>query len=308
MIRMILRTGRTLGLALLMLFLTVLTVSGQGSDSQKAGKSKKADKEICITFDELPASRGFGEVDVNAVTYLILEALKKHEVKAAGFVVGSSVEGTYDILGQWLNAGHTLGNMTYSNQDLHGLGIEQFINDIKMGAEAIEPMLSGFGQKERYFRYPFLHYGATVDVRKQVELYLGHGDVQITHATVVPEDYVYNFSLEKLGKVPDTIKFNALLNEYLNHVLDEVERCEQVAREIGGRAVRHILLLRANRLNAVFLDELLTALEDMDYKFVSLDRAQSDKVYKKAQAYYGTRGLGFLDMIQQSDVDLLPAE
>ena len=91
------------------------TAYGQGK------KGKKSSKQICVTFDELPVAISFGDVDRSAITYLILETLKKHKVKAAGFVVGNQIEDSFDILGEWLNNGHILGNMTYSNQDLHEL-------------------------------------------------------------------------------------------------------------------------------------------------------------------------------------------
>jgi peptidoglycan/xylan/chitin deacetylase (PgdA/CDA1 family) len=273
-----------------------------------AVKGKKAVKEICITFDELPASESFSEVDRTAITDKILAALKKHDVKAAGFVVGKNIGNSFDLLGRWLNGGHLLGNLTYSQQDLNEMGIEQFITDIRLGSEALEPMLSGFGQKKRYFRYPFLHYGSTVEAKRQVKLYLAEHDIVVAHATVVVEDYLYNLSFEKLGKEPDTNDYQALRYEYIRHVLDEVERCEALATEMLHRPCRQILRLRANRLNAEFLDALLTALEDMGYTFVSLDYALKDKLYSAEEAYYGLRGVGYLDMLRLSDPDLLPAE
>ena len=269
-------------------------------------KGKK--KEICITFDELPAASGFQEVDREAVTYLILETLKRHKVKAAGFVVGERIEGSFDILGEWLNRGHTLGNMTYTNQDYHQIGIDQFLSDIKSGHKGMETMLSGFGQKRRYFRYPYLHYGNTVSKKEEVTLYLDNLKYRIAHATVVIEDYLYNLSLEKMGKIPDSAKYDKLMNEYINHVLDEIEFTETLSKELLGRSCRHILKLRANRLNAVFLDEMLTQIAQMGYKFVSLDYALKDKLYREPEAYFGARGVGYLQMIKDSDPDHLPAK
>ncbi len=291
----------------ILIFILFVTAPAQDKKSS-ASAGKLSTREMCITFDELPAAKSFGGVDRDAVTYLLLEALKSHKVKATGFVVGENVEAGYDILGRWLNDGHQLGSMTYSNQDLHELGIEQFIQEIKMGAEAIEPVLAGFGQKKRYFRYPFLHYGNTVEAKKQVFLYLEDRRYIVAHATIVPEDYLYNLSLEKLGKMPDSAAYESLMNEYINHVLDEIERVEQLCREFIGQPVRQILLLRANRLNAIYLDELLTAIENLGYKFITLDRALQDEVYSHTEAYYGARGLGYIDMLYQSDPDLLPAE
>ncbi|MEW6413322.1 MAG: polysaccharide deacetylase family protein [Candidatus Zixiibacteriota bacterium] len=283
---------------------TLLTVE----DGLCQTKSKKSNKQICITFDELPASESFGETDRSAITYLLLETLKKHNVKAAGFVVGDQIEGSFDILGEWLNNGHIIGNMTYSNQDLHELGIEQFIKDIVAGNDALETMLKGFGQKGRYFRYPFLHYGSTVEAKDEVRLYLDENDYTVVHASVVIEDYLYNLSFEKMGTIPDSAEYDNLLNEYVNHVLDEIERMERLSKQILGRPCRHILRLKANRLNAVFLDEMLTAIEDMGYGFIPLDQALDDELYSAPEAYFGLRGVSYLQMIMESDSDYLPAE
>jgi peptidoglycan/xylan/chitin deacetylase (PgdA/CDA1 family) len=198
--------------------------------------------------------------------------------------------------------------LTYSEQDLNETGIEQFIKDIERGSEVLEPMLSGFGQKRRYFRYPFLHYGSSAETKRQVKLYLDDRDIVIAHATVIVEDYLYNLSFEKLGEEPDSAKYASLRYEYISHVLEQVERCEALATEMLNRRCRHILLLRANRLNAEFLDDLLTALRDMGYKFVSLDDALKDELYSSEEAYLGLRGVGYLDMLRLSNPDLLPAE
>lgn len=278
------------------------------AQSAKKQKGKKAKREICITFDELPASKGFGEIDREAVNYLILQALKKHKVKATGFVIGEWVEDSYDILGQWLNEGHSLGNLTFSNQDFNGIDSKNFLNDIRMGNKTLEPMLSGFGQKERYFRYPYLHYGIDVKSRRAIENFLDAGEISVAHASIVVDDYLYNLSLDKLGKIPDSAKYEALLNDYLNHVFDEIERVEHLSKTIMRRPCRQILQLRANRINAVFLEEMLTAMEEMGFTFIPLSKALSDKVYRMDHAYFDMRGIGYLDMIINSNPDLLPAE
>ncbi|MCK4632711.1 MAG: polysaccharide deacetylase family protein [candidate division Zixibacteria bacterium] len=279
-----------------------------GEKGKEVTSANKKSRRIAITFDELPAARGFGDIDRTAITYLTLQALNKHKVQATGFVVGEYIGDAYDILGQWLNDGHILGNLTYSYQDYNQLDAENFISDISAGQDALETMLAGFGQKKRYFRYPFLHYGTTVESKREVENYLEARELTAVPATVIVEDYVYNLSLEKMGKVPDSTKFFDLMNDYLNHVLDEVERSERLSQEILNRPCRHILLLRANRLNAVFLDEMLTALEEMGFEFITLPNALKDKLYLEPEAYFGLKGISYLDMIRLSDPDLLPAK
>jgi peptidoglycan/xylan/chitin deacetylase (PgdA/CDA1 family) len=288
----------------------IVTAGGEvwAIDGPDTTLSKRPDRLICISFDELPASQTFTEIDRRMVCDVILEALKEHDVKAIGFVVGDYVKGDFDILGQWLNAGHLLGNMTGANSDLHEVGFENFIDDIITGHQMLEPMLSGFGQRERYFRYPFLHYGQNLETKRQVTGFLASQGVISIPATVVVEDYLYNLSLEKLGEEVDSASYYAIMEEYLNHVMDQLEEAEALSQEVLHRPCRHILQLRANRLNSAFCDELLTALQAAGYRFVSIDEALEDEVYGAPEGYSGARGVGWLHMIRYSDPNLLPAE
>lgn len=292
----------------LLLFALAAPLLSQSVNKAEKKKKKQSKKEICLTFNELPVAKAFDEVDRTAITYLILDALKRHNVKATGFVVGNNIEDSWDILGQWLNNGHKLGSMSQTNEDFNGLSIQKGIREIRTGDQTIDQMLSGFGQKKRYFRFPYLHYGRTVESREQTSMFLEAHGIIVAHATIVPDDFLYNLTLDKLGHEPDSSDFNRLMNEYVNHVLDELERVERLTSQIIGGRGRQILSLRANRLNAVFLEDLLGALEDSGYRFISLDRALKSKLFKQPEAYYGSRGIGFADMIAESDPDLLPAE
>lgn len=279
-----------------------------GSAAEEAGA--EGNREICITFDEMPAAQGFDSAGPAEVLVPILETLKKHHVQAAGFVLGQNLEGSFDLLGEWLNDGHTLGSMTYAQSDLHEvaeISIEAYIADIVAGQQAIEPMLEGFGQEQRYFRYPYLHYGNTIAARRPVEKYLEANNITASHVTVLVDDYLYNLGLQKMGPEPNAKEYEQLMNEYINHVLDQIEDTEQLSMTVLGRSCRQILQLRANRLNAMYLDVLLREIKKLGYEFVSLDKALADEVYRKPHAYYGSRGVGFLQMLDESDPDLLPA-
>ena len=300
--------GGKLGVPWVAVILALTLSAALPLTAQKVKSKKKTSGQICITFDELPVASSFAETDPQLVTAGLLAALKNHEAPAAGFVVGGRIEGSYDLLGAWLNDGHLLGSLTNSHQDLHQLSWEPFIQDLSNGHNALEPMLSGFGQKQRFFRYPFLHYGSDVEAKREVKRYLVANDIFTAHATIVVEDYLYNLSLEKLGEDIDSTDFVGIRDEYLEHVRVQVKRAEGQAAEVLKRRCRHILLLRANRLNAEFLDGLLTLLEDEGYSFISLDRALDDELYSAPEAYFGARGVGYIEMIRNSDSDLLPAE
>ncbi len=284
-------------IGILSLALVMIVAGAAISQDDAPAKAVKATKSIAITFNELPAAEAFGDVNPEAINFLILQALKKHEVKAAGFVVGASLENQYDLIGQWLNDGHAIGSMTFNNEDLNDIGYEKFIEEVASGEAELETMLESFGQKRRYFRFPYLHYGATKEDKRQVKGYLSSSGTAVAHASVVPDDHMYNFTLGKMGKVLDSLQYVVLRDEYFNSVFDELERAEMMANDLVGHQIKQILMLQANRLNAIYLDELLTALEEAGYKFITLDAALRDEVYAQAENYYGLRGVGYLDML-----------
>jgi peptidoglycan/xylan/chitin deacetylase (PgdA/CDA1 family) len=287
----------------------VLATIAYGAGTPPSEKVRKGPaKNICLTFDELPVAVGLIPVNRQEITALILESLAAHKVSAAGFVVGAYIEDDFDLLGDWLNGGHVLGNLTKSHQDLHALGADNFIREIAACDRLLEPMLEGFGQKRRYFRYPFLHYGNTIASKRHVRDYLDTSGRIVGHATILAEDFLYNLSLEKLGENPDTLDVDRIGSDYLYHVLGQIELAEEAAEAVLRRPVSHILLLRANRLNALVLDELLIAIEERGYGFISLDEALRDELYAAPEAYYGPRVAGYIEMIKMSDPDLLPAQ
>jgi peptidoglycan-N-acetylglucosamine deacetylase len=260
------------------------------------GLLQAQNKKMAITFDELPAAQTFVPFDKAEMTSLILGALAKYQVSATGFVVGERISLDPDLIGQWLNGGHKLGNMTLSNQDFNDVGVSGFMREVRQGYDALEEILGRFGQKKRYFRFPFLHYGPTVEAKRQAREYLESGRTVIAHVTVISEDFLYNLRLEQLGTHPDTGKMSQLRVEYIVHVLEELDRQEQLALTVAGHPVAQIIQLRTNRLNAFCIDELLGEIKGRGYKFVSLDDALADPAYTITENYTGNRGVGYLDM------------
>ena len=113
------------------------------------------------------------------------------------------------------------------------------------------------------FRFPYLHYGSKDEIKIGVERFLRDYEIKIAHASIVTEDFVYNLSLEKNINTSDSSKLYDLRDEYLTHILERFGYAEMLANELFSRPVRHILQLRCNRLNAMFLDDLLSVLENI---------------------------------------------
>lgn len=283
----------TLGLGLLVFLNPTVSLFGD--------TGAKRQKEICITFDDLPAAESFRDLDKHWITDEILGALRKHEVKAVGFVVTQNIGDGFDLLGQWLNAGHRLGNMTSSNEDLNDLDPDAFISSVRRAEDELAPILKGFGQKSRYFRYPFLHYGANPRAKQKVAGYLQEKGYTVAHVSIPIDDYLFNLGMENLPQPPDSVTFYRLQSEYVDHVLGAIVDADNLSRRLTGHSCRQVLRLRANLLNAWCLDDLLSSIEAMGYRFVTLDKALGDPIYSREESYYGSRGIGYLEMIAEGE-------
>ncbi len=120
-------------------------------------------KAIALTFDDGP----------NAVNTLeLLEVLEKHKAKATFFVLGNKAEKQPDMLKKMTQAGHEIGNHSYSHADFNGKSDEFILEEIKKTNDIINQIT---GHTPKFFRPPggYLSY-AMVDLTKQEGLTIGY--------------------------------------------------------------------------------------------------------------------------------------
>jgi hypothetical protein len=78
--------------------------------------------------------------------------------------------------------------------------------------------------------------------------------------------------------------------DYVRYMLEVVTFYEGQSVAIAGRAIKHVLLVHAYALNAEWLDDLLVELEKRGYRWISLEDALEDPVYKRAVDGWTGRG------------------
>ena len=259
--------------------------------------SSDTTKEICITLDDLPVVRVPDRQARQRITLRLLTALDKYDVLATGFVVGNNIGEDEDLLASWLLSGHTLGNHTYNHPDIGEVPLPLYLKDVEKGHNAIEGLLVQADQPRRYFRPPLLHYGATAAVRDSLMAYLDGQGYILAHVTIDNDDYLYNMQYEKLSAGPDSISIPRLGQEYIEHIRKQTESAENLAQKVAGRPVRQILLLHASQLNGRFLSDLLAMLKDKGYRFVTLDSALADPIFRQPDPYLGPKGISFLERL-----------
>src|SRR5215217_2748504 len=111
----------------------------------------------------------------------ILGTLQANSIKAAAFVIGRNLESEEgkQVVTQWDNAGHVIGNHTYSHRNLNAPegDVPAYQQDI-LRAEAL---LKEFPRFRKYFRFPMLKEGDTVAKRDAMRSFLAQNSYRTGH-------------------------------------------------------------------------------------------------------------------------------
>ena len=187
-----------------------------------------SEKNLYLTFDA-----GYE----NGYTAGILDVLKKHDVKAAFFLVGNYLKTSPELVKRMVSEGYTVGNHTYSHPDMSAISTE---DDFCEELSKLEEEYKSVTGKEmlKYYRPPQGKYSeANLKMAKD----LGYRTIFWSLA------YVDWYESDQPTK-----------EEAFNKLIPRVH---------PGAIV---LLHSTSKTNAEILDELLIKWENMGYKFKSI--------------------------------------
>lgn len=130
-----------------------LQIQREKEEAERIKEKNKGKKIAYLTFDDGPSTKG---------TPMVLNVLKKYDIKATFFVVGNMVEQNPDILKRVYDEGHQIGNHTYG----HDYGYlyssaKNFMNDIYKAEKLIKDVV-GDEFDSKIIRFP----GGSFEARK----------------------------------------------------------------------------------------------------------------------------------------------
>lgn len=260
-----------------------------------------AQRAISLTFDDLPYV-GTSLAEATRGTAALLAALAAHAAPADVFVEGQRVEVAGEtearqaLLRRWRDAGHGLHNHSQSHLRYSTTDIAAYVADVARGREVVVAARAGAAPDTAamFFRAPFNDLGASTATREALAASLRrHGD-RLAPFTVDHSDWMYNAVYESAIARADTALQHRVRDAYLAHLDTAMAVAEQLADDTFGRAIPHVLLLHANRLNADHLGAMLTRLARRGYAFVPLARAVGDPAYATADGYRAHWGVSWL--------------
>lgn len=128
--------------ALVLCFSMCVPIFGASSSRIVFSKNKQETKKIALTFDDGPHPR---------YTDKILSILEKYNIKATFFVIGVNVENYPEPLKRIYEAGHEIGNHSYSHISEKSLTGDSALEEVNKCEELI---YKSIGIKPRLFRPP----------------------------------------------------------------------------------------------------------------------------------------------------------
>ena len=191
-------------------------------------KNKTREKKIWLTFDDGPEEE---------VTEFILLTLKKLEIRATFFLTGEQIKKYPELTKQIIEAGHIVGNHSFSHLDGFKTKKEKYIYDIELCQKLINEKLVelGMSKKLRIFRPP---YGRILP--KQIKLL--NEKYQLIMWDVFSWDFKKNITKEKLHK----------------NVLENVELGSIIVFHNNQKSYKNLL---------ISLESILVKLKNQGYSF-----------------------------------------
>ncbi len=278
--------GATGAIALSAFLLLVNGTPRAGSSPVGPGQSI-ADMEVAITVDDIPLTGslipGMSRMDIAT---RLLQALKQNDVKQAyGFVNGWNDEDLPDgteILRHWLRAGYPLGNHTFSHTNLDDVSVQAYVADIEKVDDLLATLtpVSPLIRNRRVFRYPFLEEGNTLEKRDAVRRYLKRKGYVIAETTIINDDWAWTEAYVRCVQQGKTKSAESLREHATDYAERQLYEAKLFAEQLLGRDIKQILVIHDNVFEAVTLNKVLEDLRRKGVRFVTLDEALSDPVYR----------------------------
>lgn len=201
-------------------------------DDSVVSADPNAEKIIYLTFD--------GGYE-NGYTPAILDALKKHNVKATFFIVGNYVETAPELVNRMIEEGHSVSNHTYHHPDMSKISSK---DDFKKELEDLEAIYREKTGKEmvKHYRPP-------------------QGKYSVENLKMA-KDLGYKTFFWSL----------AYVDWYNDNQPSKEEAFSKLLGRIHPGAI--VLLHNTSKTNSEILDELLMEWKGMGYSFGSLEEIE----------------------------------
>jgi peptidoglycan-N-acetylglucosamine deacetylase len=249
--------------------------AGQARSKPVPGPTNRP--QVALTMDD-PKVDLSPFMDFTEANRRILRVLEARKLKAALFVCGKRVDRPEGktLLGAWDDAGHLICNHSYSHlMYLRKTTFDEFAADFLRD----EPIIAPYRHRTQLFRYPFLKEGDTAEKRDRFRALLKEHGYRVGHVTLDTSDWYVNERMQQRLQQAPGAELEPYHDYLIAHLLDRASFYRQLALDVLGHDLCHTLLLHYSMINALFLEDAMTAFERSGWDWVDADRAYEDPVF-----------------------------
>lgn len=255
-------------------------------------------KQVAITIDDLVNTRLYEELDYNAP---LLDKINELQIPVAIFInpvniyYRDSIVKNFELFDRWVsNDLVTLGNHTYNHPRYSEVGFPDFVLNIEKAEHIIEPHAKRYNKDLKYFRFPYNDLGSDTASNEMIKAYLESKDYVLTPHTVESSDWMFNFVYRHYLSEGDTLAAKEIAEDYIATTIDYFRYYDSVTVDKYDRPIKHIYLCHDNKLHADYFGELIQAIRDEGYSFITLEEAMQDEIYQSTDYFYLKWGISWV--------------
>ena len=294
----------TAGLALLLTSAFLLAVFSFSSSDVVNAQQKSGNRKLAIGFVSIPPVDRTSNApkDSDATARLLIQKLKEYKVPAIGFLSGGMISDgeklfpvRANIARMWTEAGFDLGIGGFKHIGLYDTPTDEYISNIEKNEIAAKQIAI---RPFRYFSYPYLNTGRTVEDKAKVEAWLASRGYTSVKYTFDNNEWLYSFAYDMARNDNDVNTMKEIREAYIEYMGKMFDHYEAYSKEMFGREIPQTMVLTPSRLITDTADEFFTLVAKRGYSFVTIDEAQSDVAYKTKEDFVGKSGISWFERWQ----------
>jgi peptidoglycan-N-acetylglucosamine deacetylase len=175
--------------------------------------------KISFTFDD-GSTNDFGNYKLDMWNQLLLDNLKKHNLRAILFSSGYNKEnekGKY-VLSSWNDAGHLIGNHTYSHPNFNSTNVS--LKGFESELIRNDTIINKYSNYCRYFRFPYLKEGNSLEKVNGFRQFLKQNGYKNAHVTIDASDWYIDSRLVKRLRENPKADISGFNDYYKNHLFN----------------------------------------------------------------------------------------
>lgn len=231
--------------------------------------------EILLSFDDAPMG-GSALMSGEEKTEKIIQGLKSQGVNDALFFVTSRNidQKSLKRIERYTNEGFHLANHSHMHISANKNSTQRFLLDFYQS----HLIIKDFKNYMKLHRFPYLHYGDTIEKREAIYKGLKGLNYGIGYVTVDNFDWYLNGQLLNAFNAGKKIDYDSLKRIYIETLWDGIKFYDNLAKKILERSPKHILLLHENEIAALFVEDLIRHIKNQNWKIISPKEAYQDPI------------------------------